>query len=50
VFFVPALTVIGLCIHIWRVRKDGFAIADRRRGRRATTEVVTEAEEVSVDA
>jgi|KBSSwiS6_1023812.scaffolds.fasta_scaffold00342_6 quinol-cytochrome oxidoreductase complex cytochrome b subunit len=31
VFFVPALTVIGLCIHIWRVRKDGFAIADRGR-------------------
>src|SRR5678815_2756284 len=51
VIFVPALTVIGLCIHIWRVRKDGFAIADRRRGRRATgAEVATEAEAVSVDA
>lgn len=29
IYFVPALMVVGICIHIWRVRKDGFAIADR---------------------
>lgn len=29
IYFVPALMVVLICIHIWRVRKDGFAIADR---------------------
>jgi quinol-cytochrome oxidoreductase complex cytochrome b subunit len=29
IYFVPALIFIALGIHIWRVRKDGFAVADR---------------------
>jgi len=29
VYFLPALLVAGLAIHIWRVRKDGFAVEDR---------------------
>lgn len=29
IYFVPALLTVGLGIHIWRVRKDGFAVADR---------------------
>ncbi len=30
IYFIPALIVVLVCIHIWRVRKDGFAIADRQ--------------------
>ena len=30
IYFVPAIIFIMLGIHIWRVRKDGFAVADRR--------------------
>jgi quinol-cytochrome oxidoreductase complex cytochrome b subunit len=29
IYFLPALMVVLICIHIWRVRKDGFAVADR---------------------
>jgi quinol-cytochrome oxidoreductase complex cytochrome b subunit len=29
IYFVPALIFIALGIHIWRVRKDGFAVSDR---------------------
>jgi quinol-cytochrome oxidoreductase complex cytochrome b subunit len=29
IYFIPALLVIGIAIHIWRVRKDGFAVEDR---------------------
>jgi quinol-cytochrome oxidoreductase complex cytochrome b subunit len=29
IYFVPALMIVFLCIHVWRVRKDGFAIAER---------------------
>jgi quinol-cytochrome oxidoreductase complex cytochrome b subunit len=50
VYFVPALMVIGLCIHIWRVRKDGFAIADREETPAPEAEVAVVAEEVSADA
>jgi quinol-cytochrome oxidoreductase complex cytochrome b subunit len=30
IFFVPALLFVLLGVHIWRVRKDGFAVADRK--------------------
>jgi quinol-cytochrome oxidoreductase complex cytochrome b subunit len=51
VYFVPALLVIGLCIHIWRVRKDGFAVADREEEEAAPeAEVAVVPEEVSADA
>jgi quinol-cytochrome oxidoreductase complex cytochrome b subunit len=29
IYMLPALMVLLICIHIWRVRKDGFAVADR---------------------
>ncbi|MEO8323931.1 MAG: cytochrome b N-terminal domain-containing protein [Actinomycetota bacterium] len=32
IYFVPALMIVILAIHIWRVRKDGFAISDREDG------------------
>jgi quinol-cytochrome oxidoreductase complex cytochrome b subunit len=50
VYFVPALLVIGLCIHIWRVRKDGFAVADREEEATPEAEVAVVPEEVSADA
>lgn len=31
IYALPALLVLLLSIHIWRVRKDGFAILDRRQ-------------------
>jgi quinol-cytochrome oxidoreductase complex cytochrome b subunit len=32
IYLIPALLVLGLGIHIWRVRKDGFAVDDRDEG------------------
>ena len=29
IYLLPSLVVLLLCVHIWRVRKDGFAVADR---------------------
>jgi quinol-cytochrome oxidoreductase complex cytochrome b subunit len=29
IYFIPALMVLGIAIHIWRVRKDNFAVVDR---------------------
>ena len=29
IYFLPALIVVLIGIHIWRVRKDGFAVVDR---------------------
>jgi quinol-cytochrome oxidoreductase complex cytochrome b subunit len=49
IYFVPALMVIVLGIHIWRVRKDGFAIADRDE-EAPVSEVAVVQEEVSADA
>ncbi len=31
IYLVPALMVVLIAIHVWRVRKDGFAVVDRRR-------------------
>jgi quinol-cytochrome oxidoreductase complex cytochrome b subunit len=30
IYFVPTLIFVFLGIHIWRVRKDGFAVSDRK--------------------
>ena len=29
IYLLPALMVLGVAIHVWRVRKDGFAVQDR---------------------
>ena len=29
IYALPALLTVGLGVHIWRVRKDGFAVMDR---------------------
>ncbi len=29
IYFLPTLLVVGIAIHVWRVRKDGFAVEDR---------------------
>jgi menaquinol-cytochrome c reductase cytochrome b subunit len=31
IYLLPASRVVLIAIHIWRVRKDGFAVVDRRR-------------------
>ena len=31
IYVLPAALIILLCVHIWRVRKDGFQMADRDR-------------------
>lgn len=31
IYALPFLLTLLLCLHIWRVRKDGFAVADRGR-------------------
>jgi menaquinol-cytochrome c reductase cytochrome b subunit len=31
IYLVPALMVVLIAVHIWRVRKDGFAVVDRLR-------------------
>jgi quinol-cytochrome oxidoreductase complex cytochrome b subunit len=49
VYFLPTLIFIVLGIHIWRVRKDGFAVADRKHEIDAEPENETESE-VAADA
>ncbi len=50
IYFVPALIFLGLGIHIWRVRKDGFAVSDR--GKEPPPDAVDDesVEEVLADA
>jgi quinol-cytochrome oxidoreductase complex cytochrome b subunit len=31
IYFLPTLLVVGIAIHVWRVRKDGFAVEDRAK-------------------
>jgi len=33
IYLLPALLVLLLAVHVWRVRKDGFAVVDRRESR-----------------
>jgi quinol-cytochrome oxidoreductase complex cytochrome b subunit len=51
IYFLPALMVLLICVHIWRVRKDGFAVADRAMEVAvAPPPVEAEREEVRTDA
>lgn len=50
IYVLPALLILLLAVHIWRVRKDGFAVADRAESEPATSSEQPEREEVSVDA
>jgi quinol-cytochrome oxidoreductase complex cytochrome b subunit len=43
IYFLPALMVLLISVHIWRVRKDGFAVADRAGVSREQRDVVGEA-------
>jgi quinol-cytochrome oxidoreductase complex cytochrome b subunit len=49
IYVLPALMVVLLSVHIWRVRKDGFAVADRREPEPAAS-VAPSREEVTTDA
>ncbi len=49
IYALPAALTLMLCVHIWRVRKDGFAIGDREETGEAPAEE-TPAEEVTVGA
>jgi quinol-cytochrome oxidoreductase complex cytochrome b subunit len=42
IYFVPALIFVILGIHIWRVRKDGFAVSDRAKTQAPDTETTEE--------
>ncbi|HTG46201.1 MAG TPA: cytochrome b N-terminal domain-containing protein [Actinomycetota bacterium] len=42
IYFLPALMVVVIAIHIWRVRKDNFAVVDRREDADADVPVHTE--------
>jgi len=50
IYVLPALLILLLAVHIWRVRKDGFAVADREESEPTTPSEQREREEVSVDA
>jgi quinol-cytochrome oxidoreductase complex cytochrome b subunit len=50
IYVLPASLILFLAVHIWRVRKDGFAVADRDRERGSTLELPAAQEEVTVDA
>jgi quinol-cytochrome oxidoreductase complex cytochrome b subunit len=39
IYFLPSLMVFLICVHIWRVRKDGFATASRDEARDEREEV-----------
>jgi quinol-cytochrome oxidoreductase complex cytochrome b subunit len=47
IYFIPALMTIIVAIHIWRVRKDNFAVVDRRGEAEPSVETSTESEEVA---
>ena len=39
VYLLPALVVLLLAVHVWRVRKDGFAVTDREEVGAAEAEI-----------
>jgi quinol-cytochrome oxidoreductase complex cytochrome b subunit len=49
IYALPALVVLVLSVHIWRVRKDGFAVGERSEGI-APPSSEAGAEEVQADA
>jgi quinol-cytochrome oxidoreductase complex cytochrome b subunit len=50
IYFLPALIFIVLGVHIWRVRKDGFAVADRKESSEDPATLAVPREEASLDA
>jgi quinol-cytochrome oxidoreductase complex cytochrome b subunit len=54
IYVLPAALIMFLAVHIWRVRKDGFQIADREEAEMQTVPAPAEepsaAEEVTADA
>ncbi|HEX9122053.1 MAG TPA: cytochrome b N-terminal domain-containing protein [Actinomycetota bacterium] len=50
IYVLPASLILFLAVHIWRVRKDGFAIADRGSEEPTIAEVPSAQEEVTVHA
>ncbi len=50
IYVLPLLLILALCIHIWRVRKDGFAIADREEETVEPAAPQPEPEGVTADA
>jgi cytochrome b-561 len=51
IYVLPALVVLLLSVHIWRVRKDGFAVADREDAGPGEGDRAPEDQEgVSIDA
>jgi quinol-cytochrome oxidoreductase complex cytochrome b subunit len=50
IYVLPALLILLLAVHIWRVRKDGFAVADRAESEHTAPSEQPEREEVSVHA
>jgi quinol-cytochrome oxidoreductase complex cytochrome b subunit len=54
IYVLPAALILFLSVHIWRVRKDGFQVADREQAERWTEPIPAEelsaAEEVTADA
>jgi quinol-cytochrome oxidoreductase complex cytochrome b subunit len=51
IYFIPALMTLVIAIHIWRVRKDNFAVVDRKSEEPTAEEPAAEPLEVhDVDA
>jgi quinol-cytochrome oxidoreductase complex cytochrome b subunit len=54
IYVLPTALILFLFVHIWRVRKDGFQIADREQGEARTepapAEEPDDSEEVTADA
>jgi quinol-cytochrome oxidoreductase complex cytochrome b subunit len=50
IYVLPAAMVLLLCVHIWRVRKDGFAVVDREDEERSEPAPDANVEEETVDA
>ena len=46
IYFIPALMTLLIAIHIWRVRKDNFAVVDRKADEAATPDERTEVADV----
>ena len=50
IYVLPSLVVLLLSVHIWRVRKDGFAVVDREMESSAERAVSSAREETEDDA
>ncbi|MDH5314768.1 MAG: cytochrome b N-terminal domain-containing protein, partial [Actinomycetota bacterium] len=50
IYVLPSLVVLLLSVHIWRVRKDGFAVADREDEAALDRSETSPREEVEDDA